>query len=207
MPRPHEVVGGRLAGSIGRIRGIAAGRVETAVLRERAEHLVGRDVHEAESRLAAAVQPRPVAQRCLQQDEGAADVGVKERSRIVDRAVDMAFRCEMEDGIRVEIAKGAVHGAFGVCDVGVHELVARRTHHLGDGFAPTGIGQFIDCEDLLVAGAHSPAHRCRADEPGASGHDQPRHQSDELAVMDPADPDGELVAHIGIQWANLDGYR
>ena len=121
------------------------------------------------------MQPRPVAQRCLQQDEGAADVGVKERCRIVDRAVDMAFRCEMEDGIRVEIAKGAVHGAF-VCDVGVHELVARRTHHLGDGFAPTGIGQFIDCEDL-VAGAHSPAHRCRADEPGASGHDQPHSYS------------------------------
>ena len=50
----------------------------------------------------------------------------------------MAFRCEMEDGIRVEIAK-RLHGAF-VCDVGVHELMARRTHHLGDGFASTGIG-------------------------------------------------------------------
>ena len=129
----------------------------TAVLRERAEHLVGRDVDEAESVAAGAVQPRPVAQRRLQQNEGAAHVGFDERSRIVDRAVDMAFRREMEDGIRVEIAKSAVHGAF-VRDVGVHELVARRTHDLGDGFAPTGIGQLIDREDL-VAVAHSPAHR------------------------------------------------
>ena len=67
---------------------------------ERAEDLVGRDVEEAEAaRGARAASASPIAQRLLQQREGADDVGLDEFAGAVDRAVDMAFGGEVHHGV------------------------------------------------------------------------------------------------------------
>ena len=68
----------------------------------------------------------------------------------------MAFCCEMEHGVRLEIANGAVHRRT-VGDISVEETMARREHDFGQGFAPSGIGQLVDREDV-VAGVHRAAH-------------------------------------------------
>src|SRR5436190_20432587 len=74
VPRPREMIGGRLAYSVRGIRRIWTELVECALLAETAEHFVGRDLDEAESLPPAAAQPRPMAQRRLQEDIATAHI-------------------------------------------------------------------------------------------------------------------------------------
>ena len=61
-PSAHQMVGGRLAGRIGAARIVRRGLVERRIVRpERAEHLVGGDVMEAERRAPCRAQRRAVA--------------------------------------------------------------------------------------------------------------------------------------------------
>ena len=123
-PGPRQVVGRRLGGRIGRARVVGRGLVERAGLAERAEHLVGRDVEEAEAFAARRVQACPVRPRRLQQDEGAGDVGVDEGRGAGDRAVDVALGREVRDRIGRERLHGAGHRRR-IGDVGLQEGEAR----------------------------------------------------------------------------------
>ena len=68
---------------------------------QRAEHLIGGDMVEAERGLPVGGQRAVVAPRGFQQNESADDVGLHEVGRPVDRAVDMAFRREVHHRVRV----------------------------------------------------------------------------------------------------------
>ena len=75
---------------------------------ERAEHLVGRDVLEAEARAGVGVELAPVGEGGFEQGVGAADVGLDEGRGAVDRAVDVALGGKMQDGIGLEAREDTV---------------------------------------------------------------------------------------------------
>jgi len=95
----HQVIGRGLARRVRRIglkrMGLGKGRV---IGTEGAVDLVGRDVQEAKSRLARILQRAPVLERAGQQVVRADDVGVDERLRPEDRAIDVRLGGEINDG-------------------------------------------------------------------------------------------------------------
>ena len=119
MVGAHQMVGGRLAGRIGRVGRVGERLGEgRRIGLERAEHLVGRHVVEAVIYRARAVQP-DLARR-LQQAVRAHHVGGDERIGTVDRTVDMALGGEVHD--RVDGLLAQQPGDAGrIGDVGVHE--------------------------------------------------------------------------------------
>ena len=82
----------------------------------------------------------------------------------------MAFRREMEDGVRIEFAKGA-HHCVGIGDVGLEKSMPRRIHDLRQRRPATRIGQLIDRKHIVTV-MHSATHRGGADETRAPRHDQ-----------------------------------
>src|SRR5439155_8437943 len=85
---------------------IAACLGEFTVGTERAEHLVGRDMVKAEGSAALQRQAAPIIERGFEQHIGALDIGLDERTRTVDRTVDMRLRREMHYRVGLE---GAQH--------------------------------------------------------------------------------------------------
>ena len=63
---------------------------------------------EAEARAGLGVERAPVGEGGLEQRVGADDVGVDEGRGAVDRAVDMAFRCEVQDGVGPRLGEDRV---------------------------------------------------------------------------------------------------
>jgi hypothetical protein len=120
VPGAHQMVRRGLRGRIGRARIVGRGLAEQSVLAKRAEHLVSRNVVEAERARALGRQRAPVAQRLLQQREGSDHVGLDKFSRPVDRAVDMAFRCQMEDNVRLVFRKRGLECGE-IANVGAHK--------------------------------------------------------------------------------------
>ena len=68
-------------------------------------------------------QPAPIVECCLQQGEGADDIGLDESRWPVDRAIDMAFRGEVHDRVRRKTLDYGVH-LCGVDNVSTHKRVA-----------------------------------------------------------------------------------
>src|SRR6266508_1690401 len=111
-----------------------------------------------------------MAQRRFQENERAVHVRRYESLRRIDRAVDVAFRREMEHSIRIELAESSVHG-LAVRDIGLQKPMAWRGQDLRQSLGAPGIGQLIDGEDI-VAFAHGAAYGRGANEPGASSYHQ-----------------------------------
>src|SRR5262245_4981438 len=150
-PGTYEVIGGSLAGRIGRAWVVPRLLCEKALIGERAEDLVGRYVVEPELALAAL---SPMRQRRLEQNIGADHIGIDELGGSIDRAVDMAFRRQMHDGIGIKADEG-VGNSGPVADVGATELVTAVTVNRVERGEIAGIGQFVEDEHLV---------RCVSDE-------------------------------------------
>ena len=136
---------------------------------ERAEHLVGRDVLEAEARARVRVERAPIGERGLEQRVGAADIGLDEGRGTVDRAVDVALRREMQDGVGLRLGEDRVERRP-VADV--HPVMAMAVAGAGFGqrFEVAGVGQHVDVGHRPVGGANHMPHGRRADEPGAASN-------------------------------------
>src|SRR5262245_36209413 len=91
----------RLGRGIRRARIVATRLGEMAVIGQRAEYLVGRDMQEAEA-IGASAKSTPLGKRGLQKYIGANHVGVDELGRAVDRPIDMALGREMHDRVGAE---------------------------------------------------------------------------------------------------------
>src|SRR5438132_251578 len=110
--------------------------------------------------------PRP-----LEQDLRAEDVGPQEHRGVLDAAVDVALRREVNDRIDARLEEPE-HG-FAVGDVAVHEAVARRRpHRLQVGEVPR-VGEHVERRyfDARMVG-DLVANEVRADEPGAARHQE-----------------------------------
>ena len=102
-PGADQMVGRRLARGIRRARVVGCVFGEAAGRPQAAEHLVGRDMVEAEGSAGGRVEALPIGTRGGQQGEGADDVRVDEGGGAVDRPIDMAFRSQMRDDIGAEV--------------------------------------------------------------------------------------------------------
>src|SRR5262245_16001313 len=108
MPCTHEVIGSRLARGIGRPRRIGAQLGEPSLGTERSVNLVRRDMMKTKTLLPRAVETAPIPQGGIQQVEGAHDVRFDKIIGSIDRAIDVAFRRQMYDGIRSIDLKQAI---------------------------------------------------------------------------------------------------
>ena len=102
VPRADEMVGRGLRGRVRAVRRVRRRLAERRIVGpKRAVDLVGRDVEEAEALARLALgRARPVLARALEQPERADDVGLDERRRAVDRAVDVGLGGEVDDRAR-----------------------------------------------------------------------------------------------------------
>jgi hypothetical protein len=169
VPGPHQMVGGRLRGGIGRVRLIPAGLPEFAVGPERAEHFVRRDMVKAEAGGAVGGQRAPVIQRLLEQRVGALDISLDEFAGAIDRAVDMRLGGKMQHRVRLERAQQPGHGGA-VADIAAMKAIARVVLDRLQRIEIGGIGQLVEIQHLGAGLAdQQPTHR-RADKPGPACH-------------------------------------
>ena len=131
---------------------------------------------EAEAVLLRCRQRAPVAERGLQQREGADHVGLDEFAGSVDRAVDVALGGKMHHHVGLIGLEQLAHLGR-VRDVGAHKGVALIVRHRRKRVEIARIGELVDHEHAVVALADGVAHHRRADEAGAAGDEKaPRHQ-------------------------------
>ena len=121
-------------------------------------------------------QRTPVIPRPLEQVERADHVGGDEGRGAIDGAVDVAFRCEIDDGVRLMVGQQPLHQGA-VADVAVNEPVSPVSSQRRQGFQVARVGQCIQVDD----GARGilpqrSKHEIPADKSGAAG-DQPRGHS------------------------------
>ena len=170
----------RLAGGIGAARVVGGCFREAPRGPQRAEHLVGADVVEAEVSLALGAQLLPMGPHRLEQMKGAAHVAVdvdevRRACRAVGaRALDRAVHMALGRQVHYQVGVGLAHRRC--CGLGVGEV------HPQQGVALSRLGQGLDagevaCVAALVEVEHQgvallkqPAHHRAADKAGAAGH-------------------------------------
>ena len=131
---------------------------------DRAVDLVGADVHHP-----ADLEPA----RGVHHHVGAEAVGVDEVVGPDDRAVDVALRREVHDGV---VAAHRVLERLGIADVALHELVARIVVDVAERREVAGVRERVVHGHRVVGGREHVAHVVRADEPRAAGdEDLPTH--------------------------------
>ena len=166
-PRPHQMVGRRLGGRIGRARIVAGLLGEAAVVGQCAEHLVGGDVMKAEA-VGGRAEPPPMRERGLEQHIGADHIGVDEIGRAVDRTIDMAFGGKMHHGVGRKVRKYAPDRAL-VADVrGAEPELAVAAHGI-EGGEVAGISQLVDDEHLVTRVFQEVPHHRRPDKSRPTG--------------------------------------
>ncbi|CAM5367949.1 hypothetical protein RLIN73S_00790 [Rhodanobacter lindaniclasticus] len=144
--------------------------VNLALGAQRAVHLVGRHVQEAEAFAGGAFEAAPVVARAFEQAQGADHVGLHELGRAVDRAVDVRFGGEIHDGIGLVFGQQLRHQRA-VADVALYENVTRITLQRGQRIEVAGIGELVQVDHAQAVG-HRLQHEIRADETGAAGDQQ-----------------------------------
>ncbi len=87
----------------------------------------------------------------LQKDEGAFDVGAEEDVRAEDRAVDVAFGGEVEDGARPVLVDDAGYES-GVGDVAMDEDVIRGVGNGSEIFGVAGVGELVEVDERAETG-------------------------------------------------------
>ena len=103
----------------------------------------------------------------FEQLEGADDVGLDEFAGAVDRAVDVRFGGEIDDGARLVLGEQAADKVK-VADVALDEGVARVTVQANEVLAVAGVGELVEGDDGLVGLSQPVEDEIAADETGAA---------------------------------------
>jgi hypothetical protein len=155
-----EPVRARLARRIGITRFEFIG-LATRARRHASVHLVSRNLDEAR-------QSRRTARR-LEQHERPFDVGLDEFTSGENRSIDMCFRREMDDDVRL-LDERCADGR--IADIAVHESMARIRHHVVEVLSPPRVGQLVECGDVPIGmGRQRVTNEVAADEAGATGNE------------------------------------
>jgi hypothetical protein len=88
-----------------------------------------------------------VPPRRFEQDPRAVDIGLDERARIEQRAIDVRLGREVDDDVGV--LRGAVDD-LGVADIAANERVAGVALQVPDVLRITSVGEFIQIGDAIV---------------------------------------------------------
>ena len=169
------MVRARLGGRVGGIGPIGAVLAEQTLGAERAEHFVGRNMEEAEGLARFALQLAPIGERLRQKDEGAHHIGLDERGGAVDRAIDVAFGGQMQDGFGTKSLERRLD-RVAVANIGAQKGIARTVRRRRERSEIAGVGKLVQHEHVVVHLADRLAHDRRADEPRAAGNQQPHRK-------------------------------
>ena len=120
-----------------------------------------------------AFQRFPVIARALQQRQGADHIGLHERCGAVDRAIDVAFRCEIHDRIRTMLGEH-LRDESAIADIALHEHMVGIAVQHRQGVEIARIGQRIEIDDAHAA-RNGVEHKITADETGTAGYEPCRH--------------------------------
>ena len=138
----HQKIRPRLGGGIG------AGRMQRRLLRKEevgsverqiAVHLVRRDLM---------IAPDAVLAAGIHQNGRADDVGLKEDTRVLDGAVDMALRREVDDDVGLLLLEEFTD-RLAVADVRLHEAEVGVVHHAPERGQIARIGELIQTHDAV----------------------------------------------------------
>ena len=180
VPGAHDMVGRCLRGRVRRVRGVGRRLGEEPGLAQGAVYFVRRDVLEGE----VGMLP-PVLERDLEERRGADDVGADELARPVDRPVDVGFRREMEDRVRLKGRERLLH-CLGIADVGDEEAEGPRGREvegvasgqvigieadLLERFGYASVGELVDDKDTCSTIPDEVANERRAYEPAPTSYD------------------------------------
>ena len=110
-------------------------------------------------------QLAPVGAQGLQELEGALDIVLEEGGRIVQGAVDMGLRRQMENHGRLEVAQQLQNSAA-PADVELPETIGAGALEGGHRRRARRIAQAVDIEQIPGAGARQRAHQSPADKAG-----------------------------------------
>ena len=107
--------------------------------------------------------------RGFQQDERAHHVGLHERARAIDRAVDMGFGRQVHHGVRLMRREDLGHGR-GIRDVGADLRVAGVMQRLLQRILAGGVRHPVDIDDAMVAVPYDVTDDARSNEAASAGH-------------------------------------
>jgi hypothetical protein len=117
------------------------------------------------------VEAYVVAAGRLEQGEGADDVGLDERARVVEGVVVVRLRREVH---RRPVVGEQLVDQGGVRDVADDELDPVLGELL-ERLAARGVGQLVEHRHRQVGVVDDVVHEVGADEPGATGHEKVSH--------------------------------
>ena len=162
-----EVVAGGFGGRIGRAGIVGGGFGEIARVAQRAEDFVSADMMEED-----VIASGPGFAGDIEEGVGAEDIGANEGFGAENRAVNVAFSGEVDDGVDGIVGEGFFdEGAVGdvaldegVASIGARTAEARRD--VGEALGVTGIGEGIEVDDAAgeVRPGEEPVDKVRADE-------------------------------------------
>ena len=121
-------------------------------------------------------QRAPIAERLLQENESADDIGLHEFAGSVDRAIDVAFRRQVQNHVGLEIGEGAPHRRC-VGDIRPNELKARVVLYRRQRIEVAGVGKLVEDKGVMADGEGMP-HEGGADKTCPARHQKTlRHQA------------------------------
>ena len=94
-------------------------------------------------------EPAPIGKRGVQHGEGADEICLDESRRTVDRSVDMTFRREMHDDIRLELGESG-GDRLAVADIRAPKGITRILRDRRKRIEITCVGKLIIDEDSVV---------------------------------------------------------
>ena len=173
---------------------IRARRLEVRLLREKEVRAVKRQVAVDLIRRDLMVAVNAVLAAGVEQHARADDIRLQEDLRILDGAVDMRLRREVDDDIRLLLLEDAVD-RLTVCDVRANELEVLLLHRPFKRLEVARVRQLVDADDAVIRMLlEHVVDEVRANEAGTAGHDN-RHKNSLLRLFEEA----ELVAEVVVR--------
>ena len=164
MVRLYEQVSTCLARRVragGVNRGFLGEKQVRTVERQVAVNLVGRNLMIALNAILTA---------CVEQHLRAHDVGLQENGRVLNRAVNMALRCKVDNDFRLLLPKNAVN-RFAVSNIRLDKFEMRIVHHRRKRLHVACIGQRVHTQNIVlrVFFEHK-MHKVAANKSGTAGY-------------------------------------
>ena len=162
---------------------IRARRLEVRLLREEQVRAVERQVAVDLIRRDLMVAIDAILAAGVEQDARADDVRLQEDLRILDGAVDMRLRREVDDDVRLLLLEDAIDRTA-VCDVRADELKVLLLHRCLERLEVARIRQLVDADDAVIRMLlEHVVDEVRANEAGTAGHDN-RHKNSLLKLIE-----------------------
>ena len=150
---------------------IRARRLEVRLFREEEIRAVERQVAVDLVRRDLMIAVDAVLAAGVEQHARADDVRLQEDLRILDGAVDMRLRREVDDDVRLLLLEDAVDRTA-VCDVRADELEVLLLHRILERLEVARIRQLVDADDVVTRMLlEHVVDEVRANEAGTAGHD------------------------------------